>query len=121
MKPLTKKELPAFVERFGNFKDAEFRSCEVISPMEIKLLFAVQDKARAFDWITVELEFSGISDAKLVEEKKISFFPMDSGANIIENGNEFAFGTGECYNISNIKSSSCYIVSKSLKYKEGLF
>ena len=121
MKPLIKKELSAFVERFDNFKDAEFRSCQILSPIEMKLVFAVQDAARAHDWITVELEFNGVSDAKLVDENKISFISMGDGASIIENDNSFAFAIGECYNVSSIKNSVCYIISKNLKYKEGLF
>ena len=121
MKPLTLKELPAFVERFCSFKDAEFRSLEIISPLQIKITLAVQDSARAYDWITVALEFNGVSDARLLENSRLSFIDMSDGANIIKDENSFAFGIGECYNISNIKSSSCFIVANTLKYEEGLF
>ena len=47
------------LERFEHFKDAEFRSVAVISATQIKLIFAVQDKARAYDWITMSLIFMG--------------------------------------------------------------
>ncbi len=121
MKPLTLKELPSFVERFSSFEDAEFRSLEIISPLQIKITLAVQDSARAHDWISIALEFNGVSDARLVENNRLSFVDMADGANIIKEENSFAFGIGECYNISNIKSSSCFIVANSLKYEEGLF
>jgi len=121
MKPLTQNNIPAFLERFNNFKDAEFRSLEIISPLKIKLIFALQDAARAFDWITIELEFNGVSDARLLEQKRLSFVDMSEGVNIVKNDDLFAFGIGECYNISNIKNSICYLIATDLKYREGLF
>jgi len=121
MKPLTSNNIPAFLERFNNFKDAEFRSIEIISPLQAKLVFALQDAARAFDWITIELEFNGISDARLLEHNRLSFVDMDDGVNIVKDDDLFAFGIGECYNISNIKNSICYLIASDLKYKEGSF
>lgn len=109
------------LERFENFKDAEFRSLEVLSPEQLNLTFAVQDKAREFDWITLSLEFSGITDAKLLQESKMKLIDLSDGINIIKTDTGFAFGIGECYNISTIKSSSCYIIANTLKYEEGLF
>ncbi len=121
MKPLTLNELPAFTERFSSFKDAEFRSVNIISPLQIQATFAVQDSARAYDWITVTLEFSGVSDARLLESSKLSLIDMSDGANILKDDGLFAFGIGECYNISTIKSASCYIIANTLKYQEGSF
>jgi len=121
MKPLLTTQLAAFSERFLNFKDAEWRSLEVVSPFVMRVTFAVQDSARAYDWITVSLEFNGVNDAKLLQENKISFIDMSEGISLINDENSFAFGIGECYNISTIKSSSCFIVATTLKYEEGLF
>ena len=121
MKPLSLQELPAFVERFSSFKDAELRSLEIISPLQMKITFAVQDSTRAYDWITVALEFNSIVDARLLNDNSLGLVDMSDGVNIIKDENLFAFGIGECYNISTIKSSICYIIAKSLKYQEGLF
>ena len=109
------------LKRFENFKDAEFRSLEIISPLEIKALFAVQDSARAFDWITISLEFSGVSDARLVDGNKIAYIDMSEGLSILKESNTIAFGIGECYNVATIKNSSCYIIANDLKYFEGSF
>jgi len=121
MKPLTFHQLPSFIERFSHFKDAEFRALDIISPTQTTLTFALQDKARAYDWITITLEFSGIIDARFLENKQLAMIDMQEGATIIEDENLFAFGIGECYNISNIKSSSCFVVASTLKYQEGQF
>lgn len=121
MKPLSQAALSQFLERFDNFKGAELRELEVVNPFEIKLTIATQDKARGFDWITIELLFSGVEAANLVEDNQLGFIDMEDGLNIIFDENRFAFGIGACYNISAIKSSSLYIISETLKYQEGQF
>jgi hypothetical protein len=107
--------------RFDNFKDAELRSLEVVSPTNIKLTVAVQDSARAFDWITLELDFIGVSDARVIEENKLPYIDMSDGVSLLHVKGEFAFGIGACYNVQAIKNSTFYIISQDLKYKEGQF
>ncbi len=121
MRPLSQTQLPAFLERFDNFKDAELRTLELISASQIKLTLTAQDKARAFDWIGLELLFSDVIDAKLPENEKLHLLDLSDGITIINNDNMFAFAIGACYNISTVKNSIFYIVANSLKYKEGSF
>ncbi len=113
--------MPIDLQRFNNFKDAELRSLEVISPTHIKLTIALQDKARAFDWITLKLDFINVTDARLIEQNKLIYVDMSEGANILHVERKFAFGIGVCYNMSNIKNSTFYIISKDLKYREEQF
>lgn len=121
MKPLTQKGLTEFLDRFDHFKGGELRSVDVINPFEIKVVLAAQDVARAYDWITIELFFYEVQAANLVEENQLAYLDIDDGINILFNENKFAFAIGECYNISNVKSSSLYIISNALKYQEGQF
>jgi hypothetical protein len=109
------------LDRFDNFKDAQLRLVEVVSPTQIKTTLAVQDKARDFDWITLTLEFNGIVDAKLPKENQLQYIDMSEGATIIKEDSKFAFAIGACYNISAIKNSIFYIISMDLKSKEGPF
>ena len=113
--------MPIDLQRFENFKESELRSLEVISPTQIKLSVAVQDSARAFDWITLEIDFIGVTDARLLEQNKLQFVDMSEGASLLHVNNEFAFGIGACYNIQAIKNSTLYITSQDVKYKEGQF
>ncbi|WP_434657771.1 hypothetical protein [Sulfurimonas sp. NW9] len=113
--------LPIDLERFDSFKNADLRSLEVISPTHLKLVLAVQDAARDYDWITVTLDFTEVTDARLLEQSKLQFINMSDGASLLHVNKEFAFGIGECYNIQAIKNSTLYIISKDLKYKEGQF
>ena len=113
--------IQTFLKRFDHFKGGEFRSLEVITPTTILVTLAGQDEARAFDWISVKLEISNVSDAVLLDASKLSLLNMNDGISIINTNNSLAFGIGECYNLSSIKSSSCFIECSNIKYEEGLF
>ena len=121
VKPLLKKDLAAFLKRFDNFRDAELRSFEIISPTIVKITLAVQDGAREFDWITIKLEFSEIIDAKLLENSKLPHVDMSEGVSIVFTENQIAFGIGNYDNLSNITNSTCYIKAASIKYQEDSY
>jgi len=121
MKPLLAKELGSFLQRFENFQDAELRNIEVISPTTLKVTMAAQDSAREFDWVSIELEFNNVEDAKLLESSKLSFVDMSEGITLIHENNKFAFGITNGYNIANIQDAQCYIVSENVKYQESNF
>ncbi len=119
LKPLT--NIKDFLKRFDDFRNGEFRSIEILSSTVIQITLAGQDTARAFDWISIKIEFSGVSNARLLENTKLSLIDMEDGISIIHNNDTLSFGLGQCSNNSSIKSSTCYIESNSIKYEEGLF
>jgi hypothetical protein len=121
MKPLLSKDLPNFISRFGNFVDAEIRAIEVLSPTAMKVIIACQDSARGFDWLTISLEFSNITDARLVDNSKLSLIDMSDGMSIIYEDTSFAWSTGNYSNLSGIKNATSYIISSNIKYEEGSF
>ena len=108
------------LERFEHFKDAEFRSVTIISASQIQLIFAVQDKARAYDWISMEFDFYGVKDAKLMEDKKLAFIDMSEGISILKK-ELFSFAIGEYNNLQNMKNSIFYIQAENIKYTQGSF
>jgi len=112
MKPLSKTALKDFLTRFENFKEGEFREIQINSANNIILTFAVQDSARSYDWISIKLEFEGISEASLLDNSKLDYVDMSDGITISNNGTLFAF---------NINNSTCHLSSSSLKYEEGQF
>ena len=121
MKPILAKELPTFVKRFGNFVDTEVRSIKVISASTITVTIACQDSARGFDWLTISLEFNSITDAKLVDDSKLSLIDMSDGISLINEENNFAFGIGNYTKLSGIKNAISYIISSNIKYEEDSF
>jgi len=121
MKPLNSSDIVKFLERFDDFKGSEIRSLEIVSQTEVEMTLTAQDKARAFDWVTVTIKFFDIRDAQLIEEKKLNFIDMSEGITFINDAGIFAFGVGKFTRIEAIKESSFYIVSKTIKYQEGTF
>ena len=108
------------LERFEHFKDAEFRSVEILSPTHIKLVFALQDKARAYDWIRMTFDFHGVQDAKLIDESKLQFVDMSEGITLLKD-KFFLFAIGEYNSATNIKDSIFYIQADDIKYTQGNF
>ena len=119
MKPIT--NVKEFLERFDSFKDAEFRSVEVLSATSMKIVFATQDRARAFDWLCIELEFTGVSDARLLDAAKLPHVDMNDGVSLIKESDNIAFSVGRYNNVTSSKNSICYIVASSVKYNEAAF
>jgi hypothetical protein len=120
MKPLLKKDIDGFLKRFDGFVNSELRSMQIISSSAVKITLAVQDAARDFDWVTISLEFNGISDAKLPQNSNLNFIDMSEGITLTTLENEFVFAIGE-YNASNISDSICYIKSSSIKYLQSAY
>lgn len=110
MKPL--KDFENFLERFNHFIDGELRSIDVISPTNINITLAGQDNNRAFDWVSVVLELSDVSDASLIENSKLNLVDMSEGISITNQTNSI---------ILKINSSTIYLTCKSIKYEEGEF
>jgi hypothetical protein len=121
MRPLLKNDLESFLKRFGNFIDAEFRSIEILTPTTLKITLAAQDSARGFDWITLELEFSGVSNARLLESSKLLHADLSEGITLLFAENSFVFALGAYNSFSATANSACYIKASSLKYAEGSF
>ncbi len=121
MKPLLPQELPNFVKRFGSFIDAELRSIEILSPSTMKVTIACQDSLRDFDWLTLDIEFNAVVDAKIIDNSKLSHIDMSAGVTFLYEADLFGFGIGEYSTNSGIKNAITFIISSNIKYEEGLF
>jgi hypothetical protein len=121
MRPLNPTKFQEFSKRFNFFIDAEIRSIIVKDATTFELTFALQDEARAFDWITLVLEFSDVNGAKLLEDSQLSFVDMSEGFSLFTHNDMIYFGIGKELTPSLVESASLYIKAKNLKYQEGQF
>ncbi len=117
MKPLSKNDLKAFLERFDNVRGGELVSLEMITPVSFKVTLTAQDKDRAFDWVNLTFEFSSVSDAKLLDDSALKAVDMQEGVSInyTDEGIEVGFGSQEYL------SSPLHLRAEVLKYEEGPF
>lgn len=118
MQPLNKSALKSFMQRFANFEGAMFQSVEIISATQMRVTLDVQDSAKEFDWVRLMLEFSEISDAKLMDDAKLSLIDLSEGITLLHESDSFAITFEHYETIASLKSSNFYIVAKSLKYKQ---
>ncbi len=118
MKPLHVSGIKTFLSRFENFVDSQIRECSIVSPTIIKVRFSVQDSALEFNWIDMVLELSDVSDAKMLENSKLSYLDMSAGLSFISENNKFALCYGSYNSLQTAKDSSFYIICESIKYEE---
>jgi hypothetical protein len=105
------------VERFDNVTGGELVSIEMLTPISFKIALTAQDKNRAFDWVNLNFEVSGVKDARLVEDKALKAIDMSEGVNISfeEESVKIGFGSNEYL------SSPLYLEATTLKYEESEF
>jgi hypothetical protein len=89
----------------------------MLTPVSFKITLTAQDKNRAFDWVNLNLELSGVTDAKLLDDKALKAVDMEEGLNInyTDEGIEVGFGSQEYL------SSPLRLHAGSLKYEETDF
>jgi len=110
MKPL--KDYNAFLQRFDNFINAEFRGIDIISPSTMRMSLATQDTSREFDWVTIHLELTGVSDASLINNTQLTHVNMSEGISITNKDDDI---------ILKVNSSTLFVRCVNIKYEEGEF
>ncbi len=117
MKPLHKQDLKAFLERFDDMRGGEVVSLEMASPTAFKIALTVQDKNRAYDWVNLNFELSGVNDAKLLDDSALKAVDMEEGVNIrfTDEGIEIGLGASEYL------ASPLRLRAETLKYEETDF
>ena len=117
MKPLLKNDLPAFLKRFDDVKRGELVSLEMITPTSFKIALTAQDGNRGFDWVNLNFELHGITDAKLLDDKALKAVDMEEGMSIEykEDGIYVGFGSDEYL------SSPLHLCATIFKYEETSF
>lgn len=118
MKPLHVNSLKEFLARFESFAGSEIKAITIQSPTVMSVRISVQDSGRGFDWIDVNLECSNVSDAKLLEESKLSFLDMQEGVNIFFDEKKYVLSYGNYCDIKSAKDSLFYIICDSIKFEE---
>jgi len=117
MKSLSKNDIKAFLERFDNATGGEIVSFNMISPVCFKVSLTAQDKNRAFDWVNLNFEASGVKDAKLLSDSALKAVDMEQGINISfqDDGIEIGFGADE------YEASPLRLKADTLKFEESSF
>lgn len=121
MKPLTQTDANRLLERIDHARGGELRSVKMHDPATFHLTFSVQDRNREFDWVDITFEVSGVSDARLIDEDKLSFVDMDQGISILFEDGQCAIAIGSYRTLTSVSDAAMYLVGTSMKYGESAF
>ncbi len=122
MKPLTgSADAAKLTERILNGEGGMLRSLTVKGPTTMALRLSVQDASRGFDWIDLVFEMNGVTDAKLLDDKQLSFVDTDEGITLRYENGVWGIGVGRYESLEALKSSPLYLTGTSLKYEEAPF
>jgi len=116
MKPLTSSS--TLLERIDHAIDGVVRSVTLQSPTVMTITLSVQDKGREYDWINIAFEVSGIVDARLVDESKLTFLDMSEGISVLVGGHQAGIGIGRSSSMDNLKDLPLFLLGNAIKYKE---
>ncbi|MGB5964421.1 MAG: hypothetical protein WBG65_02695 [Sulfurimonadaceae bacterium] len=121
MKPLLANKTTELLTRIDNAIDGELYSVTMNSPLNFTIELSVQDANRGYDWINIAFEVDGVSDARLIEDERLSLVDMSEGISIVFEDKACAIGVGKYNSIESIKSSALYLVGSTIKYEERPF
>ncbi len=121
MRPLLSSQIKTFMKRFDNAKEGQLRTLSIINPITMILRLSVQDEGRGFDWIDLELEVSGVSDVRLIDENKLSYLDMSEGLSIVFEANNVIVAVGQYDSFEAVHNAPLFIRGSALKYQENNF
>ena len=121
MKPLLANKTTELLIRIDNAIDGELYAVTMNSPVNFTIELSVQDKNRGYDWINIAFEVDGVSDARLIEDEKLSLVDMSEGLSIVFEDDTCAIGIGNYNSVESIRSSALYLVGSTIKYEERPF
>jgi len=121
MKPLLANKSRELLTRIDNAIDGELYAVTMNSPLNFTIELSVQDKNRGYDWINIAFEIDGVSDARLIEDEKLSFVDMSEGITVLFEDGICAIGVGKYDSLESIKSATLYLVGSTIKYEERPF
>jgi len=121
MKPLNQTSATALLERIDHAANGELRSLAIINPTTMQLRLSVQDKNRGYDWIDVIFEVSGISNARLLQDKQLALVDMQEGITVLFEGSRAGVGVGRYTSLASLADATLYMIGSGVKLAEADF
>jgi len=121
MKPLQANKVKELLTRIDNAIDGEIYAITMNNPQNFTIELSVQDKNRGYDWINIAFEIDGISDARLIENEKLSLVSLDEGISLLSENGSVGIAIGRFMTLSALKDAAIYLIGSSVKYEERSF
>ena len=121
MKPLLPNKAKELLTRIDNAINGEIYAVTMNNPQNFTIELSVQDKNRGYDWINIAFEIDGVSDARLIEDEKLSLVSLDEGISLLSEKGSVGIAIGRFTTLSALKDAVVYFVGSSVKYEERNF
>ena len=117
MKPLNPRSAKELLERIDNATNAELRSLTLIDPTTVQLRLSVQDRNRT----VVVFEVSGVNDARLIDDAKLSYIDSSEGISICYDGEHAGLAIGSYGSLEGLRDSALFVIGSGVKFAEAEF
>jgi len=111
------EEINKLLNKYDNFKYEQIRSIEQLPDSRKIVTLVVQDDDGE-DLNTIKLEFSNITDSKILVDSVLSFLDMTSGITLIKENNLFGFAIGSGTAMLHVHNAPLFIIASDIKIQE---
>ena len=111
------EEINKLLNKYDNFKYEQIRSIEQLPDSRKIVTLVIQDDDGE-DLNTVKLEFSNITDSKILVDSVLSFLDMTSGITLIKENNLYGFAIGSGTAMLHVHNAPLFIIASDIKIQE---
>jgi len=111
------QNISPILEKYNNFRDAQIRSVRNLSE-SAKLVTIVFQDDDGEDLNSIELEFSGIKESRILENSVLAYLDMMHGVTIVKEHGLYGFGLGHGTAMLHVHNAPLFIVSSALTIRE---
>ena len=103
--------------KYNNFKDAQIRSVKPLTESSKLVTLVIQDDDGE-DVGSVQIEFDGIKESRILENSVLPFLDMMSGITLIKEHDLYGFALGSGTAMLHVHNAPLYIVASEMKIQE---
>lgn len=111
------QNITPILEKYNNFTDAQIRSVKTISE-DTKVVTIVLQDDDGEDLNSVEIEFSGIKESRILDNSVLAFMDMMSGISIVKEHDLYGFALGRGTAMLHVHNAPFFIVASAIEIRE---
>ena len=111
------EKINTLLDKYNNFKYEQIRSIQQL-PDGSKIVTMVVIDDEGEDQDTIKLEFTNITDSKILVNDVLAYLDMTSGITLIKENNLYGFAIGSGTAMLHVHSAPLYIVASDIKIIE---
>lgn len=111
------QNITPILEKYNNFVDAQIRSVKNLSE-DSKIVTIVLQDDDGEDLNSVEIEFSGIRESRILDNSVLAFLDMGSGISVVKEHELYGFALGRGTAMLHVHNAPLFIVASQITMRE---